>query len=30
MLQNDIPVELITGILILHAEKYASPFLSGA
>jgi hypothetical protein len=22
MLQSDIPIDLITGILVLHAEKY--------
>ena len=24
MLQSDIPIDLITGILVLHAEKYVS------
>lgn len=25
MLQSDVPIELITGIVILHAEKYVLP-----
>ena len=24
MLQSDIPIDLITGILVLHADKYVS------
>ena len=27
MLQSDIPTELITGLLVLHAEKYCFDFI---
>ncbi|KIM86970.1 hypothetical protein PILCRDRAFT_4216 [Piloderma croceum F 1598] len=25
MLQSDLPIDLITGVIVLHAEKYVSP-----
>lgn len=25
MLQSDVPVDLITGLVVLHAEKFAFP-----